>query len=431
MTYRSAVCEDAPSLGNFIAEIRESRRLSPTALARAAGVARSSVYNWELGRSLPRVQELEAVLRTLDASATQTQNALMLLGAPRAGRRLREMEDTPEILPHGGDLLRAMRLRRNWTQVQAAEVLGVTQPTVARWERAEAWPGPEQLHQVCCRYGARPEEFAAVAQGALTLSRESLGAGGSTDIDLLAARLAEIEHRLKDPEYYGLGDLFYLSLEAQAASLTRENADARILMARILLSHAAFVGWRCQPAEAGRLGEQALSFIPRRGEQWNDLRLSVDMYWTVWKYPMREHSVVLRPWLDRTLTARSMNWVMSQIIASFTEQGQMDNAMALEEEATALVLRSSSPELMLKRQNARAELLLNIGRASEAADLLTITEAMQPSARLRTKITLTEANLAAGNRSCAHDWLQEVHVDHNALRIAHYQPQIDELTAQL
>src|SRR5262245_60758231 len=116
-------------------------------LAQKAGVSKAALSQWEAGSRLPRVAELEAVLDALGAPPSQRALALASIDAPRALRRLRSPGANAGLGPPSaaGDLLRAMRLRRGWTQEQVAAQVGVVRNAVARWERGDRLPSAGQI----------------------------------------------------------------------------------------------------------------------------------------------------------------------------------------------------------------------------------------------------------------------------------------------
>ena len=69
------------TLGNYLLGLRQAKGFTSTGLSLLAQVSRATLYNWETGKSLPRMQELEAVLRALQASKAEKEHALALLPA--------------------------------------------------------------------------------------------------------------------------------------------------------------------------------------------------------------------------------------------------------------------------------------------------------------------------------------------------------------
>ncbi|MCW3055791.1 MAG: Helix-turn-helix protein [Chthonomonadales bacterium] len=137
---------------SFLRTLRQTRGLSLRDTAAAAGIARYTLIRWEQGHTLPRLPEFQAVLTTLGATPAEQTRALQLLEAPRAARLMQQETSNPttaDILqPHGGDLLRALRLRRGWTVTEAARQIGTAQNTVSRWEHGDAWPSPDRSRAI-------------------------------------------------------------------------------------------------------------------------------------------------------------------------------------------------------------------------------------------------------------------------------------------
>jgi transcriptional regulator with XRE-family HTH domain len=121
---------------------------------------------------------LEAVLNALGASDIQRRKAQERLRTPTSVLRLREetaarhreLVEVAGTAPQGGDLIRAMRLRKGWNQATLAEKMGISQATVVRWERAERWPDTQTLHTLCYLLEALEEELTALTLGRFSLS---------------------------------------------------------------------------------------------------------------------------------------------------------------------------------------------------------------------------------------------------------------------
>ena len=401
-----------------------------SAAAARAGVSRRSLTRWETGGARPHLEELQRVLSALGVSAQEREVLLNKLGTPAAIKALHHQDEDafPFPLPHQGDLLRALRLRLGLRQDDVATKLGVSQATLARWESGRVWPTESMLHQICFQLQAQEEELLALSKGPCSLAERG---AAPVELEVLELRLNAIERKLHEPSYYGLGDLLYLSLEAQVLPQLERSQQARFLLVKTLLSHAKYLSERCQPIEAGRTAVQALNLMPRQGDAWNNLRLQGEMYYAVWKYPLRDHVMHLRHWLHRPLDTRHQVWVSGQIAASLLEMASYEEALALEKQSYSLILQQGDPERVANFRNGYAETLLRVGQAAEAAELIQVTDVMGPATRLRTKLTLAEAHLVNKNRPRAQDWLNEAVLDNARLGIAYYQPRILSLTQQL
>jgi DNA-binding XRE family transcriptional regulator len=109
-------------VGYQLGRLRRAAGWSLGQLAQRAGVSKATLSQWESGRHLPRMPELEATLTALGTTPAQRALVLVCLEAPRALRHLNTSSALPLLgpLPATGDLLRAMRLRAGWTQSQLA-----------------------------------------------------------------------------------------------------------------------------------------------------------------------------------------------------------------------------------------------------------------------------------------------------------------------
>src|SRR5262245_45588361 len=108
----------AVQVGAQLWELRTVSGFSLGQLAQKAGVSKAALSQWETGKRQPRVAELEATLDALNANAAQRARIFACIKAPRAIRHLRRNAPDPALgaPPTCGDLLRAMRLRKGWTQ---------------------------------------------------------------------------------------------------------------------------------------------------------------------------------------------------------------------------------------------------------------------------------------------------------------------------
>ena len=55
--------------------------------------------------------------------------------------------------------LRDKREEHSWTQADVAEQIGVTEKTVSRWERGQAFPTPYCVQKLCTLFNATPQEL--------------------------------------------------------------------------------------------------------------------------------------------------------------------------------------------------------------------------------------------------------------------------------
>ena len=140
--------------GGILRQWRQARGISLNGLAQKAGIGKATLSAWENDRAQPRLTELAAACDALNLTAGERQEILRRLDAPRAVQVLRQSEAGSP--PVGGDLLRAMRLRQGRTQRDVAGQIGVSQATLAKWERSDDWPAAERLQALCLVLRAHP-----------------------------------------------------------------------------------------------------------------------------------------------------------------------------------------------------------------------------------------------------------------------------------
>src|SRR5262249_42250266 len=130
---------DSTTIGGFLRTLRTARRLTMAQAAEKAGVHRATLHRWEKGLAQPRLSELTTLFSALEVSEPQKRNALRLMDAPRAARVVQQeviqiaAQTGVSAMPHGGDLLRAMRLRRGLSLEAASRPVEVTGGTLRRW----------------------------------------------------------------------------------------------------------------------------------------------------------------------------------------------------------------------------------------------------------------------------------------------------------
>src|SRR5436190_23945352 len=59
--------------------------------------------------------------------------------------------------------LRAQRLKKNWTQVYVATLIGTSDVEVSRWETGTAMPTLYFREQLCALFGRTPQELGLIA----------------------------------------------------------------------------------------------------------------------------------------------------------------------------------------------------------------------------------------------------------------------------
>lgn len=424
--------DDAPtgpgsSLGETLKTWRVARGLSQRALAARAGIAWSTIARWEGGKTQPTLPEWEAVLRALEIGADEGSRSLALLHAPRALRaqRTRANDTLPGNglgrPPIGGDLLRALRLRRGWRQAQVAEAIGVRQGIVARWEAGDLWPPLDQLHALCRLLNAAPEEVAA-----LTIGRFSLASLlDIDDPDHLHLEQWRLLHRQGNCFPVALTDLRYFALEARLHTLLSSptgGSDARRGRLESVLSwtyarHAQYLAAERRFGEVGAIADRAHSLREYLGTRRDDegwvpalvARATGDARG-------RNASSASRP--DFTGIIRNLRrelpgvqrpdyqaWVLSEIATYAVPGCEYDLAVRLSAESLRMVENAEGPTMVAERRLRRrdhAALLVKAGDAPTAARYLPHLDGTawnnQPLQNIRDLFVTTRILLALRDR---------------------------------
>jgi transcriptional regulator with XRE-family HTH domain len=421
--------------------LRKGKRLTMETAAQQAGVHRATLQRWESGEVQPRLSELTSLLTTLDVTEIQKHRAVSLMEAPRALRQIRrevmqvaEQREMPP-LPHGGDLLHALRMRRRLSLEEIAARVQVTARTLRRWEKMEVWPSVEQLHRLCYALGAHEEEVVTLTVGRFS-QKPALG---KTSVEALQERLDHLRMLEEQPGGYPLFELEYLQMEADAWPLAMRSAAGKQMLIAVSAYHAQCLSFRERLTEAGTIANQALDLM---GE-----KLKPDMSWI---YPVMvsarasvyrgEHPAPkrgierLRPWLAMAQWPEMRAWMLADMAKYLSQSGEPEAALPLVEQACQVAETSGrSVEWTLRRWD-KAALLLQASRPVGALAIVeerTEMEDESPSNRIDVSLLRAEAYLGVGELSEAHDWLQHALTDIDTYHIEYKRPHAERVAAKL
>ncbi len=427
----------AQQVGTLLWEIRTATGLSLGKLAHKAGVSKAALSQWETDKRQPRVTELEAVLEAMGATAAQCAQVFACIEAPRALRHLRQTLSDPAIgpMPTRSDLLRAMRLRKGWTQDQAAAFLNVDRTTVVRWEQGERNPSHEQMHAWCFILDATEGELVALTTG------QGIAASEVTASLTLKEKAVWIEQRLDHLFWQsaegktGLKDLEFLILEREAWVLAVQDDTVLPLLARLYAYHAESLQNEQRWSEASPLAQRALALVPRQAEEPDFiLRAAIVSAFVavhVGHHPSPERGIhLLRGWVKRSTLPEYIAWMQSDISKFLMQAGQVESALELARQARLQADESHNPAEPYLRQMDHVRLLLHAGHAHIALEQLPPPLLMEPSQYASDLIVHAEAHLQAGERSKAHDWLLQVQRLIEAHSLNHLRAQVENLARQ-
>jgi len=139
MLATNCTCQDpAPGdLGHIIEHLRLQRTLAQAELATALETVQGTVSRWERGAAEPLLDSLVRLSEFLDVPLVRLLAAHPIYGHASTF----------------GGLVLAARAARRLNQQDLAELLGVGQATISKWERGEAHPWPKQFETVAAALG--------------------------------------------------------------------------------------------------------------------------------------------------------------------------------------------------------------------------------------------------------------------------------------
>jgi transcriptional regulator with XRE-family HTH domain len=427
------------TLGDFLQTLRASRRLGLSAAAQAAGVHRSTLHRWEQGDTLPRLSELEALLSVLKADPNQKRQALLRLDAPRGKTQVRE--DIVRIgehlgigsMPHGGDLLRALRMRRGLSLDEAASRIQITGGTLRRWEKMEVWPSLEQLHRLCYTLGAQEEEILALTVGRFA---QIWGDKENVTLESLQQRLEDISASRFALMQSQLIELSLLTLEAQLWALAARSAGGRRLLAQVYTLHAHILSDQERFAEMGQHADRALAIAPEkstREEFWLRARIfSAHAESNRGSVSGNRRSIErFRQLLPFARTPDQESWILTSLGELLVEDGAIESGLFLIDQACRVAERCENPIYRRLHENDKARILLKIQRPAEALNIIATAPDDNVYFLTGQLLEQAEAYLDMGKPSEAHDHLDQAYHQIEAHNLHHFRSHADALAQRL
>ena len=416
--------------------------------AQEAGIHRATLHRWEKGRAQPRLPELKAMLSALGASPQQRRQAVTLVDAPRAQALVRtEMARTAEEagfgpMPQGGDLLRALRLRRGRSLEQTAAHLGVTSVTVRRWEATETWPSAQQLHRLCYALGAKEEEVLALTCGQFARTAPSpltKGTAGGATAEALAERVERFARAVYDPPF-GLKDLELLTLRAEAWALAARGAAAGTgLLAEVYGLSSRYLAYRDRAGEAVAAAGRYFDLVPgtpppgrpAARAAWLKLRLgtaTARLHVPGRATTPRRCLEELRWVLPHARGTRYEAEALSRIAEMLLRQGARDEALRVSEEAHRAAMNDEDAACARGEHGIQ---LVRSGRFAEGLPLLSAGRAGDWYRLVETRLWEAEALAGLGEEAEAGRRLARAQSDLGLYEMTPLQPRLDGLRARL
>ncbi len=365
-------------IGSYLQELRSKQGLTTKQLALKAGIRRATLSEWQSGKRQPRLFELEAVLNALGTSDAQKRQAQEYVRTPACVLKLRdkiadENKDFVQVAgmaPHGGDLLRAMRLRKGWTQEAVAAGMGVSRATVVRWERGEGWLETPSLHTLCYLLGAQEEELTALMLGRFSLAEQQ---PPLTEDDIWA-QLQQIRDSRFSPSDYALEELRLLHLMAHAWSLAMRSDAGRIVLAGVAVVYADHLFLERRFGECRQFATRAMDLFPH--EHWrkyNDPARAAIRLAEAHASHMSQQGLdcaisLLQHSLSHASDASFTGWILSDLAQFHAAAGRTEEALRLGREALNVAAQLPHYDDYLHRHYDFIRLLLQAGRVEEAQE---------------------------------------------------------------
>lgn len=435
-------------IGSYLQQLRTKQGLTTTQLAQKAGIRQATLSEWQSGKRQPRLPELNAVLTALNASDAQKRMAWESLRTPACLLRLREgtaqthqeLVDMAGTAPHGGDLLRAMRQRKGWTQTTLAEKMNVSQATVVRWERAERWLDTQSLHTLCYLLGAREEELIALTIGRFSLTE---GQPALTEEDIWA-QLQQIFDARFSPSDYALMELRLLTLLAQAWSLAMQSNAGRHVLAAVFSTYADDLFLQQRLGECRKFATHAIdlySHLP-----WKDyhsdraaIRLAEASASHRSRQGLDSASSLLRQWFPHASDPSFIGWILSDLARFHAAEGRTEEALTLGREAVR-VSEHVFDENFLHRENYLhrhydfIRLLLQAGRVEEAQETVLPHDHHPYYLLVQAEVALRAGRQATASRHVEHirtSFDTPTSLNISQREIAFYRPLVENLAEQV
>lgn len=113
-------------------------------------VSDKTVCNWRAGKSLPRKSIMIDICRLFDLPMDSYKGEV-----PVSKNETRKRID----FIFDNNKLKELRTRRNWSQAQLADMLGLSSSTIGNWETSVYEPSLSALRELCAIFGVREEYF--------------------------------------------------------------------------------------------------------------------------------------------------------------------------------------------------------------------------------------------------------------------------------
>ncbi len=252
----------SPTLGQLLSKWMLARGWSANRLAHDVGIAQTTISRWLRDKHLPGADELTRVLDALGVEPVERSLAFSHVDARRSLAHERAGVSSAlgdgVLMPACCDLWRALRQRCGRTEREVAEMLGVSVPTVSRWESGASRVPRDHAVRLCELLGAYPEERAWLCDGHVFLPDPLSGQDRSAEA--YEERLRTIG-AMYDAWTDGPLDLIMLSVIGSMCETARHDASVRHVLVDGLALYAGYLADHLRPSAAIVRGRAAWTLV--------------------------------------------------------------------------------------------------------------------------------------------------------------------------
>ncbi|RYG74142.1 XRE family transcriptional regulator [bacterium] len=359
----------------------------------------------------------------MDTTQQERLKARSLLGTPflskqtppalgEPGQSVIELVTVPNgigPMPHRGELLRALRMRRGFSQEETAQKIGVTTRTVRRWESSEVWPAPAYISSLCYCLEARTEEMVALTTGNLLFLP-----------NLENASLAELRtygYQLffysDDTHTQALKELGFVMLEIQLGPFATRSETGRRVLSETYSFHAEYLCRQERFTESGYYADRALDLWPQETSPSKKIVMAgiTAAHSATFRGPRpapQRGMEILRYWSGVVEWPEYQAWMLSNMADYVGQMGEAESSLAFVRQARAIAAHCDNPHELHNRELDEARILIDVGQPRQAL-ILIHKDRPQPYLDHSAKFRLLEvaAYLNLGERSIAHDRFQD------------------------
>ena len=421
---------------HYFRELRKKYGFTQTRLAEKSGISARTIIYWEASEREPRLVELETVLDVLNATKAEHRECLQRLQTPRSIRALQEIaqENSPAeigLLPHQGDLLKTLRVRRGWDASTLANEMGVHLTTIMRWESQTIFPNADDLLRMCKLLHSPAAETEMLLKRQL-ISPPVFPADFSPDFWQERIRAFEKETNNRDN---ALIDLHALTLRRELWPLAAKKPEVQKFLAELNAHYAQWLLLHSRKAEASRFALSTLNIMSKQfaPEAFCAKALHC-LAVTAIEKPVRTPEQgyrVLKQWASYFTQAELQIPIYAFMAETASQAGRHETAEQWMAKTTAAADRTNTLADAQQVDRMRARIYTRIGRVEEALQLLPPIPKDDLVERLILTCLWTNGLRKAGEKNAAATHLSQLYSDIATHHAVLFRPYADELASEI